>query len=285
MKRRHIKLLVAMPVGPNETLEHLHDTIESVIRYTGPSRRIVLVNNGGSKGIAKKVVNYFDNILVIQNEFGVGLYSTLYYGITNAIKKVLSEYTFDVCLKMDVDALMIGDNPEDDACKFFKKNPDVGAIGSYIVDCNGVLRNNSYHAKPIIKDAKRSEYMHNVLEKAVSYGYKPGENCQGGAYFISGACIQKMNDEGCFDFKDMPKSKVYEEVLFNLFMNSTGYKNADFATDPLPFGIRWLGLPDSPQELIRRKKRIIHSVKFYQSLKQDEIRFYFSKQRDLKRVK
>lgn len=285
MKKQHIKLLVLMPVGPDETLEHLYDTIESIITYTGPSRRIVLVNNDRGKGTAKKIANYFDNIIVIPNEFGFGLYSSLYYGIVNAVKKILLKYTFEVCLKMDIDALIIGDNPENDAGQFFKKNPEVGVIGSYLVDCNGRIRNNSFHGRRIKKDAKKSEYLHNILEKAISYGYDPGEHCQGGAYFISYACIQKMNEEGCFDFKDMPWCRIYEEVLFNLFMNSVGFKNADFAADPLPFGIRWRGLPCSPQELISRGKKVVHSVKFYRKMKQDEIRFYFNKQRDLKGFK
>ncbi len=37
-------LIVVIPVGPNEVLDYVSDTIDSIIHYTGPERKIILID-------------------------------------------------------------------------------------------------------------------------------------------------------------------------------------------------------------------------------------------------
>ena len=99
-------LIVVIPVGPNETLEDLFDTIESVLYYTTRERRIILVDDSG-KDTCIAVQAQIPDIDVVKtphnNGDNGGLYLTLSLGYLHAHRN----YTFKVLLKLDVDALVI----------------------------------------------------------------------------------------------------------------------------------------------------------------------------------
>jgi hypothetical protein len=44
-------------------------------------------------------------------------------------------------------------------------------------------------------------------------------------------------------------------------------------------GMKWRGLPDSPENLLQRQKKIVHSIKFWQDRSETEIRGYFRSKR------
>ena len=76
-------------------------------------------------------------------------------------------------------------------------------------------------------------------------------------------------------------SEISEDFIFSILTMACGYTMGDFSTGNLPMAIRWRGLPDSPENLITRKKKIIHSVKFWKDMDQKTIRAFFAKKRRL----
>ena len=49
----------------------------------------------------------------------------------NVLKQIIDKYSFHVLLKMDTDALVIGDHILSDILTFFKANPKVGIVGAF----------------------------------------------------------------------------------------------------------------------------------------------------------
>lgn len=48
----------------------------------------------------------------------------------SAIKVLIESCRFDILLKMDTDALVIGDLPQQEVLAFFEEHPDVGMVGA-----------------------------------------------------------------------------------------------------------------------------------------------------------
>jgi hypothetical protein len=74
-------------------------------------------------------------------------------------------------------------------------------------------------------------------------------------------------------------SKLGEDHIFGLLIYSVGLRHGDLATGSLPMGLRWRGLPCSPQELINKKKKITHSTQFFEGMSERLIREYFRERR------
>ena len=296
---KSIKLVVVIPLGPSAKPEYVSDTIESVIHYTGPSTRIILVDDSGI-GTGKNLQYHFSNldVLTTPGSCGYGQIGQdgshganeggLYYWLSLAYSHAVTNYDFDVILKMDEDALIIGETPEKEAIHFFRQNENVGLIGSYKVDCNGDPREFSGADKKILRETSLRRLLKNprlwmafrrILSLALANGYEPGENVQGGACFLSSECIQRLKEANLLPKEEFRASVCDEDYLFPLLVKSVGMDLGDFATGRLPMGIRWRGLPCAPEELVARRKKIIHSTRFWGNVEEDEIRKFFCEHR------
>jgi hypothetical protein len=119
-----------------------------------------------------------------------------------------------------------------------------------------------------------------VLKKSLKNGYELGEHVIGCANFFSYDCIDRLIRSNLISRNEFYATCLAEDHLFGLLIYSIGKKNGDLATGSLPLGVRWRGLPCSPQELVLRGKKIVHSTHFYQDMTEAEIRDYFRKIRN-----
>ncbi len=280
-----------MPVGPNVEFEYVRDTIESIYHYTQSSSQVVIADDSEKNFGARLQQIYKDlDYTIISGKHGLGYF--LYRSLSQAYLHAFETYHFDVVLKIDTDALVIGDRPEEDAIRFLKDNPGYGLIGSYKVDCNGDPRDFSPHANTLkmqtngcflLKNPKivRGFFLlRSLLKKAKANDYELGEHCQGGAYFFSGLCLRRLYAANLLYRKELRFAQLSEDAIAALLVKSIGMNLGDFATGSLPVGIRWRGLPGSPEDLMNSGKKIIHSTRFWNTMQEKEIRSYFKKIRD-----
>jgi hypothetical protein len=283
VNKRHVKLVVVLPVGPDN---EGGDTIDSILLYATPDVRIFAIDDS-KKSATRRFLETVDERVTVLQPAGQGMRGGLWTSVANAYAHIFERYAFDTLLRIDTDALVIGFNPEEDARRFFKEHPETGMLGSYKLDCNGERRDFEVVCARLrteygirgLWNMRRRRVLRAWMKRASRFNYEPGEHILGAAVFMSAACIAAMYEGGYLQTDVFKESLISEDQLFSLVTIACGYELSDFATGDLPMGLRWRGLPDSPENLVRRQKKIVHSVKYWQDMNQDAIRQYFAKAR------
>jgi hypothetical protein len=225
---------------------------------------------------------------------GLGLYTTL----AKAYRFALDNFDFSALLRLDTDALIIGPEPESHILKYFKDNPDVGLAGRYIKglrsidDFGGVWENGG--REMIVSIAKmftRFYLRHPItywrirrhLFKAIDNGYELGDLVFGGAYAFSRLGLDKLKNNGLLPISNVAGTELEEDHTFSILISAVGLRLGDLSSNQLPFACAWKGLPASPDQLLKANKKIIHSTRNWQDLREEEIRNYFRQARDSSR--
>lgn len=284
------KLLVMIPVGPTCHPDYVRDTVESILHFTTPSRRIIILDDSGKES-GKALRNIFPDIIVLKTPRSCGKNAGLYLNLSLGFEFAHKRFDYSVILRLDTDALVIGNAPEEDAIHYFRQNPEAGIIGSYRIDCNGEPRDFSGPRERLKKEidlySLYSEprrlrgvmFLRKMVRKGMLRGYELGEHCLGGAYFISRECVSRLYQNKLLSRREIQWSKLQEDHIFGLLIHTLGLRHGDFATGNLPMGLRWRGLPCAPDELLARGKKVTHSTRFYNGMTEEQIREFFGNQR------
>jgi hypothetical protein len=284
--RQLTDLLVVLPVGPDNNGA---DTIESIFCYASASVTILAIDDSRSAE-TKRFLETCDNRVIVLPSAGFkGIRGALFCSLCQTYKWAWENFDFRVLLRIDTDALLIASGSVHDAIGIFESSRDVGMLGSYRTDCNGSPRDFR-----VVRHCMRKEYgirgvMNHERQKALrawiidakKSGYEIGEHILGAAAFYSPRFVSAMCELAYLDnmhlFKD---SEISEDHLFSLLSFTCGFRLADYATGNLPMGLSWRGLPDSPENLMKRNKKIIHSVKSWGDMPENEIRSFFAAKRN-----
>lgn len=276
-------LIVVIPVGPNEVLDYVLDTIDSVTHYMEPDRKIIIVDDTG-KDMCVAIQSQVPNLDVVKtprNHGGHGgLYLTLSLGYLHAYK----HYNFKVLLKLDTDALVIGERAEEDAINFFNQHPNVGIIGLYGHGTHPDV-DDSHHSKDrLLQESRRKSLLRDpelclslrrLLRHARANGFRLGDYIFGGSYFMNAECVRRLAEANLLYRKELGRSLLEEDHIFGLLVKSVGIEMADFARGEFPMALEWKGLPCAPHELVAKKKKIIHSTRRWEDLNEADIRRFF----------
>lgn len=297
--KKYYDLVVVIPAGPNVSIEFLEDTIKSVEFYCKCSQKII-ISDDSQKGIGKIIKESFpdlDVILTTKNHKSEVGYGALYVTLSLAFKHALENYSFKTLLKLDTDALVIGPDPQKDAEQMFANDPSIAIAGLYktgdeIYDFNNNIIDNRWPRGHLIRATSTWRIIKRPLGnftlrkyflKALANGYELGENIFGGSYFTNEPFLKSLNENGLLPVYNLHNSRLGEDHLFGMFAKMLGFNLGDLATGNLPFGVAWKGLPASPETLLARGKKIIHSTRRWEGQKEAEIREYFRKVRNEKK--
>lgn len=292
MMKQKADLVIVIPAGPDVNKAFLIDTLNSIRYYVRSSHKIILADDS-QKGIGYDIQKLFPDIHVMPSRRNYGKVAGLYINLSRAYKYALQEYDYTAILKMDDDALITGVEPEAAALKLFRENPEAGMAGRHITrqystDSLGNVHDNYWPRKQLLKDACSWKIirrpvanlaLRKIFLRAVRNGYEIGENIQGGAYFISKRCLEKLDEEGCLPKPALKNANFGEDLMFSMLVRSVRFQLVDLSGKDLPFGIAWRGLPASPDVLLKSNKKIIHSTRFWDKMSEKEIRTYFQQHR------
>ncbi len=287
--KNFFELVVVIPVGPKCNAEFIEDTIKSLLHYTVDVPKIILADDS-HKGTGNFLKIIFPDIDVITTTKNLGKFCGLYINLSNAFQHALKNYSFKVLLRMDTDALIINNDPAREAVNLFEQHPDIGIAGQYPLDYNDKSWDRSWpyfqlsRFTHILKMWKRPLVnlpLRKYYTRAVKHGYVMAESVFGGACFYSERCLKKLADAKLLPVNIFKTLILEEDHLFAILVKSVGMNLGDLSSGDKPFACAWKDLPDSPEHLFKKGKKIIHSVRCYYKMKEAEIRRYFRQIRKL----
>jgi hypothetical protein len=282
-----VDLIVAIPVGPSDALANVLDSIESVIRYTGSATKIIVLDDSAQNvgAFLQSRVPCIDVVSTPRNQgLHGGLYLTLSLGYLYAVRR----YDFKVLLKLDTDALVIGERPDSDAIEFFAQHPRTGLIGlcGFGTRPDGVDHHWSKsrllyetQLRRLPRDPLRCLSLRRLIRQAAANGFRPGDYALGGSYFMSSTCIRRMAAAHLLSRREIGRSLLGEDHIFGILAKAVGMDLGDFASGELPMALDYKRLPCAPEQLVARKKKITHSVRRWEHLGEEDIRAFFRARR------
>jgi hypothetical protein len=270
-----------IPVGPTCQIDFVADTIES-IQYYAPMSRIILVDDS-QRGIGIKLESQYQ-VTYVETPVH-GLFGNLYLNLCVGFREAMNR-PFRILVRLDTDALISGSDFEAKAIRRFDADGQLGSLGSFRDDYEGVgIRNRNWAKRRILiylafrawKSPRKGLMVVRILLQARKNGYKFGESIMGGAAIYSHEALFKLDEAGLLGRSDLARIGVHEDHLFGLCLFAAGYHLGEFGNkyDDLPMGVDWRTLPAKPEELMKLGKSIIHSTKSFGSLDERAIRSEF----------
>lgn len=287
--------MVLVPAGPHTPREYLDDTIESINHHIGPSNCIVAVIDDSRQGRFARAGDVFPNVVVMEAaDYQEGSQritrGALFCKQIQALKHLVRHYRFDVLLRMDTDALMIGDAPHEDVLAFMKARPDVGMVGAFKRRGDGSDKTAALAAKgrQLTREMSLSRAVTHpglvrtlrfLVRCAEKHGYVRGDMCTGGAVFLAPHAIAAMHERGLLDLDGLQHCRLMDDALLALLCYASGYRLADLPDERDVLAITWRGLPMPVGELVAKNKKIVHPVKDEDAAVEPAIRAFFQARR------
>ena len=278
--------LIYVPVGPATRFEFLLDTLRSIERFADPRHRLLLVDDSaeGLGARAKEAMPEID-VLVLREPGSDAVYDVnggLFTKVTRAIRYATTTYSFQALMRLDTDALMCNPGADTRAIELLSSNPRLGMLGSFRTRCDGhdraadfpgigklVRRNESS------PDEELASVMRSLLSEACANGYEYGEHVLApGSVMSRGAC-EALSAHPLYGDERFGKAGLCDDHIHSMFIRAVGLESGDFACDDLPLGTWSWHIQWSPEELVRRGKSVVHSVRGYGDWNEDVVRAEF----------
>jgi hypothetical protein len=296
-----VRAAAAIPVGPGDhELERLSDLVDSLHAHVPDLDALVLLDDAPEPRELR--VNWDPDRLALLRTPGTlrsDYADDRMAAGTLTILRWLSDAPVDYLVKLDTDALVIGDFRRS-LSNAMARNPGVGVWGAYREnEPGGGERDFSYYAfqlrlarlplrprrggieQAVIGPAARSRrFVRNVARAAAANGYQPGEHCLGGSYAVTRPAAERMRALG---FLDDPHATFHahlaEDVVVGLLARASGFRLASHVARGQAFALRFRGLLAEPEELLGRGHSIVHSLKDHDGSSEGDLRARFRRAR------
>ena len=285
-ERQPVRIAIIIPAGPHDDVL---DTLASVVRYTDPSRVILVVDDTSALASDDAVIrNISTDITVMPAPArATGAYGGLWVKLAAGYSWLLDTFKPRMILRLDADALMLGPGIEAAAERVFDEFATAGLLGSYSIGPDGGARDflpvaHTLHAEtgfPGFLHPRRRSSLRHYVGLARNAGYVDGEHALGGAYIHSYAAAFSLYSNGWLNQPWLATSKLGEDAIMALLTRAAGYRIADFGGPADPMALRWRGLPAHPAELLAQRKLVTHSVRSWGDLTERQIRTIFAEAR------
>ena len=286
-RKDDLRIAILIPAGPRDDIL---DTLASVVRYADPRRVILVIDDTQTlRHSGPEIRNLSSDITVIAAPTDApGTYGGLWLKLAAGYRWILERYEPRMVLRLDADALLIGEGIEEAAEEAFARASDVGLLGSFQYGPDGGRRDFTPAARCLRSEAglrgwthpKRRRWTRRYLSYARMNGYIDGEHVLGGAYIHSYSAIKAIYDRGWFTHLPwLANSKVGEDHRMSLLTMAAGYRIGDFGAPSDPLALCWQGLPAHPRDLLSSKKLVVHSVRYWDDLTEAYIRNIFANER------
>jgi hypothetical protein len=267
------RLAVVIPAGPGDTPV---DTLESVFCYSNPEL-VVVIDDTRGRGI-----DFTHEKVVVLPAVAHGGWGGLWVNLAMGFRYAIEHAKFDVLIRLDTDALLLGPGLAEAAAREFATKPEVGALGAYRFGPDGSIRDWAPARRAIraetgvlgLRHPARRRTLRALVASAADYVL--GEHALGGVVMYRSEMLHEMHRRDLLNFPELVNSRLGEDHIFGLLTAVSGYRTADFSRPEDPMAVRWKGLPSSPEELLRAEKLVVHSIRFWNAMPEQDIRANFA---------
>ena len=278
--------LIYVPAGPETRFEFLLDTLRSIERFADPQHRLLLVDDSarGLGALAKEAMPDID-VLVLRESGSDARYNVsgdFCVKMAWAIRHATQNYSFEALMRIDTDALMCNPGADTRAMELLNSNPRLGMIGSFRTRCDGHNRITEFPGVGHVvrwnessPDEALASSMKALLRAAFANGYEYGEHVIAPGSVMSRAACEALCAHPLYGDECFRKAWIGDDQLTSIFIRAVGLESGDFACDDFPLGVWWGKLQWSPEELVRRGKCVVHSVRGYGDWDEEAVRAEF----------
>lgn len=292
MAKQACSSLVLLPVGPGSSLPFLLDTLESVARYALPDHKVLLADDS-AEGLGDRAQEFLPEVDVLVLR-GMGrdtrrsVSGKFFETIAKCVHHATDNYDFRLLLRLDTDALMCNAGADERGIEFLEKNPKVGMIGSYRTRCDDQPRDFTGSGDILKSEAgfqvlpaqrAMAASLNELLQPALANGYEYGENVIAPGSMLSREAAEKLCVHPLFGDPTFRSTRLGDDHLNSLILRALGFELADFATGDQPLAIWLRNIEWSPEEIVKKGKAIVHSVRGYQDQNEDQVRAKFKSMR------
>lgn len=238
----------------------VEDLLHSIETYVRCDYQLLAIDDASTDGSYEKLLQR--GIWTARNPTKMGLWG-LDVTIRRAFYNAWRLFEAPLFVKIDPDALVIGPGLREALADAFAAAPNAGIAGTYRVDWDGSARDLSYwreRMERVGRDFGRP------LEMALGNGYQLGEGVQGGCYAVRHECVARMAELGFLDRWTHPNvvrdRRVAEDSVMTMLAHAAGFSGIDVGGPGQAFGLWDKGLPMLPEELVRQKRVVTHSIKY-----------------------
>jgi len=271
--------LAIMPVGPRSKIEYAQDTLASFLQYFEPGNSLLLILDDTRNNELEERIRDSQQVRVVKAQSWLegdtkshNTRGLLFVKQAVAIQMLSREYDWKCLLRLDDDALVIGPNPHIDAIRAFEAEPKVGMLGAYLRRGDGQDKRPALGrqgrrllkrlvSRDIVRHPAMVKTLAMLVIKAKLKGYKLGDMCTGGALFLSRDAYDRIETVCGSEICNLRYSDLADDLLLSLCNAAAGYKMKDFSDRDDVMAVNWRGLPMPLDELVQRKKKLLHPVK------------------------
>jgi hypothetical protein len=296
------RFAVAVPVGPGaREAGRVADLLASLRAHEPDAGPVVLVDDDPSERRLDE--HRREGIAVVPNPrggHGIGTLGGTCTATLTALRWVHDNAPGAHCVRLDTDSLVIAPF-RDRLVEALPGRPDAGVVGSFDRTCNDEPRDFSVwaavarrHARPVWtwrRPPRRLRYVQVALtgrlaavrrevRTALHRGYRPGEHCLAAACVVTATMIGAMATARMLaDPLRWLNTRFGDDIMLGVQARALGLDLVGLVGEGEPFGVRHVGLADSPSRLLERGFSFIHSVKNDPAFTEEEIRRFFAGRR------
>jgi hypothetical protein len=258
VKEREFQAVCLIPTGPGD-LEPLRDTLDSVLHYEGAETKVIVVDDSSTDCRASVIQVEFPEVDVVRRSWPSAPPHNL-PTVADGLDYALGNYSFDVLVKLDTDALAIADSPSAAAAQLFQREPRVGLAGTFRVGAEGLPETYDWDAWVLRHTERWNPSVRRLLDRARSGGYD-GAKVHGGVYALSRPALEAMKASGDLDWREPWWTPLGEDFWLSVMALANGFAIGSLGGPGEPYAVASKYVPVSKERLLREGRVAIHSVR------------------------
>jgi hypothetical protein len=269
---------------PDSGRDDVGDTIASVRAYL-PGATVVVIDDRAGPEPPRRLgpgCVVLPPLPYPRNAFG-GLWAKQCYGL----RFVLANLRVDYVLRLDSDAVVLGEGLDNVVVERFRADPTCGVLGAYRLGRDGGIRDFGPAQRAIGRESgwaglrrpASRRALRALLRAAEHNGYVPGEHALGAVVAFRPVMLRRWLESGWLDLDGLARSPLADDWLLSLAARASGYSLGDLAGPGGPVAVEWKGLPASPEALLAEGVLATHSVRSWGGRSEREIRQFFAERR------